>query len=512
MDRGSDADYYPLGPGWHHTYNTVLRAPTGNNPYVTVTWADGQATFWEEDGSDWKPVTRDLHDTLAKDGAQWVVTRTNLDVYRFDSGGRLLSIADRNGNTVAITYDATHTRRISSVTDAVGRMLNFDYRPDGLLTSVSAQFVTPARIVLFNYTNDRLTQVTDVLGQHIDYTYDAHGYLATVKDQRQVTVVTNTYAPDGSGQVKKYRDGNGNETEFQYRSGETEIIRSVGTEDLHWVHKSEMLYQRQTIDRDPLGHEVKYTYDENFNRKSAADRNGNTTFYEYDAHGNVTKITEPDTSDPNEGGETTFEYGDSRFKHLPTKRTDALGYVTEWTYDDHGNRLSERRYLTAPPGSTYVERTWTYNAWGQVETATDERGGVTAYTYDETTPGRQGLLLSVEDPEGNTTWYGHDDLWRRVWVVDGRGTGPEDDSYKTRFFYDAADHLIRTEGPPLPDAPGRHHALVWLRRGRQPQVDNQRQGLRASGSRPHRHLRLRQQPQPHRDVRAPGPRHPLPVR
>ena len=63
------------------------------------------------------------------------------------------------------------------------------------------------------------------------------------------------------------------------------------------------------------------------------------------------------------------------------------------------------------------------------------------------------MLLSVQDAEGNFIWYGYDDLWRRIWVVDGRGTGPEDENYKTRYFYDAADRLIRTEGPPLPDAP-----------------------------------------------------------
>ena len=275
--------YYPLGPGWHHSYNIVLST---TEDYVTVTWANGRVTFWEDDGEGgWKPVTKDLHDTLEKDGSQWIVKRTNLDLYRFDSNGRLISIADKNGNTMTIGYCTDPYRRVSTVTDAAGRMLNFSYNGSGLLASVAANFVTPARIVLFNYTNGRLTQVTDVLGQHIDYTYGSSGgqyYLATVKDQRQVTVITNTYAPDGSGQVKKYTDGNGHETELQYRAGETEIIRSLGTEDLHWLHKSEMLYQRQTVDRDPLGHEMVYTYDENFNRKSATDHNGNTTNYTYD--------------------------------------------------------------------------------------------------------------------------------------------------------------------------------------------------------------------------------------
>ncbi len=456
MDRGNDALFYPLGQGWHHSFNIVLTPPNPpTSPNVAVTWADGQVTFWEPDGSNWKPATKDLHDQLAQAGGFWTVTCTNLDVYRFDSSGHLLSIADKNSNTTTITYDAQQPRRITKVTDPVGRELAFGYDGNGLLTSVT-DFASPQRVVQFSYTNNRLTRVTDVLGHHIDYTYDSNGYLATVTDQRGVAVVTNTYAPDHSGRVTDYWDGRGKHTKLQYRSGETELTQWLGAQEIHRVHRSEMVYKRQTIEEDPLGHQVVYTYDENFNRKTVQDHNGNITSFAYDTYGNVTSITEPDNpADPNDGGITTIEYGHPTFHYLPTRKTDALGYVTEWTYDAHGNTLTEKRYLTVPPGTSFVQKSWTYNAFGQPLTETDERGNTRQWHYTG-----QGLPDYEIDRLGNYTWYGFDTLWRRIWVTDGRGTGPQDTNFTTDYLYDTAGRLTEVHGPPVGASP--HRIVRWF--------------------------------------------------
>ena len=452
MDRATG----PVGIGWRHSYHIDLTLPNPpTHPFTSVTWANGQVTFWEPDGDDWKPATKDLHDKLEHTGGEWIVTRTNLDVYRFDNIGRLASIADKNSNTTTIAYDPVHTRQVTTVTDPASRVLGFNYDGDGPLTSVTAGFVVPPRVVHFAYTSGRLTRVTDVLGRYIDYGYDTNDYLATVEDQRDVTVITNTYAPDGTGQVIEYKDGNDKITKLQYRAGETEITRSLGARDLHWLHKSEMVYKRQTTGQDPLGHEVVYTYDENFNRESATDHNGNTTNYAYDDHGNVTSITAPDDpADPNDGGTTTIEYTDSRFPYLPTRKTDALGHVTEWTYDAHGNRLTARRYLTVPPATSFVEKVWTYNGFGQPLTETDHRGNTRQWHYTA-----EGLLDYSIDRAGNTTRYGYDSLWRRIWVTDGRGSVAQDPDFTTDYVYDAADRLTQATGPPVGESP--HRIVRW---------------------------------------------------
>ena len=253
--------------------------------------------------------------------------------------------------------------------------------------------------------------------------------------------------PDGTGRVFKYTDGNGNQTDFLYREDETEITRTVDGRELQWLHKSEKVYERQTIDQDPLGHQVVYTYDENFNRKTMKDRNGNITNYTYDSLGNVTSVTDPnDPSDPHDGGTTSYEYNDPNLPHMPTRKTDALGYVTDWTYDGRGNMLTEKRYLTVPPDDSFVEKSWTYNSFDQRLTATDERGNAHQWHYTA-----EGQLDYTIDRENNRTWYGYDDLWRRIWVTDARGSGAQDEAYTSSMQYDAADRLIRTESPPVGD-------------------------------------------------------------
>lgn len=460
MDRSAG----PLGQGWRHTYHITLtpdNPPT--RPFVTITWADGRATFWKRDGANWTPATRDLYDKMTYSAGVWTVTRTNLDRYEFDLSGRLLSIIPRGNSNNAITleYDPVQTTRLKKVTDPAGHCLDFGYNENGLLTSVTDHTL---RSVRFSYPAGRLAQVTDVLGGHIDYEYDANGYLKKVKDQRQpqVTVVTNTYAPDGTGRVVQYVDGNGNTTRFQYRAGETEIKQTVGGREIKRLHKSEMVYQRQTIDQDPLGHQVVYTYDENLNRKTMTDRNGNVTSFTYDALGNVTSVTDPnDPADPADGGVTTFEYNDPNVPHLPTRKTDALGYVTEWTYDAHGNLLTERRNLTVPPSSSFVQKSWTYNTFDQRLTETDERGNQREWVYDG-----DGLLTEERfwdrtDPNSpvlvGRAWFQHDSRWRLERVTDGRGSGPLDPAYTTRRYYDADDRVTRIESPPVG---GRSHLIV----------------------------------------------------
>lgn len=463
LDRRSG----PLGPGWRHTYHIVLTPPSPpNRPNVSVTWADGQAMFWEPDPNNpggYKPATRDLHDQIALSGGEWTVTCTNLDRYRFDSGGRLLNILPKNNsdNAIALTYDPVQTERVTRAANLAGQWLDFGYDETGLLTSVTDY---TSRSVTFAYSGGRLTQVTDVLGHHINYEYDADDYLKKVKDQRQpqVTVITNTYAPDHSGRVFHYMDGNSNTTDFLYRAGETEITQTLSGRQIHRLHKSEMVYQRQTTDQDSLEHQVVYTYDENFNRQTVQDRNGNVTKFMYDSIGNVTSVTDPnDPNDPHDGGVTTFEYNDPNVPHLPTRKTDALGYVTDWTYDAHGNMLTETRYLDAPPGASFVQKSWIYNSFDRPWWLTDERGNKHEWVYDATGKLAEERQWDYSDPNSpvivSRTWYGYDDLWRRIWVADGRGTGPEDPAYTTHYTYDNADRLIEIQGPPVGDPP---HSIV----------------------------------------------------
>ncbi len=402
----------PLGAGWSHTYNVILYPDAGVGE-VAVRWADGAIDRWTDTGSSYEPVQWDCHDELAYSAGTWTVTKTNLDVYEFDADGMLTSITDMNGNTVTLAYNVSDQLEI--VTDPAGRSLTlayYDSGPEtGLLHTVGDW---SGRSVSYNYEEHStvlyLTDVTDVLGQTVDYTYAEYGgswYLATITDQRNpgTPTLANTY--DADGRVLSQDDGRGNTTTFGYggrAENETVITRTVtvdGEKDarvLNTVHAHDPEFKKQLMIEDPLSQTVDYGY-WNFERTVIVDRNGNVTQFEYDERGNVLRAIEADDGrDPNGPAETNVEYGDPNCPYSPTKRTDALGYVTEWTYDDACNVVVERRYLDLAQ-TQFVEKSWTYNGAGQRLTETDERGNVHQWVYDGKRAANRGNRLGLRRPQ-----------------------------------------------------------------------------------------------------------------
>jgi RHS repeat-associated protein len=454
----------PMGSGWTHSYY-IWFEPDAPDSQVAVHWSDGRADYWMSNGEGGYVMSvPGVYDEIEEGDSTWTLTRTNLDVYVFDADGRLISITDKNSNTTTLGYtNLTYPDFVTEVTDPLDRTLTLAYDANGLLESVTDW---TGRDVQYTYTDSLLTQVTDVLDNNIDYVYDGNGYLADIYDQRGLATptVSNTY--DVDGRVLEQRDSNDNLTTFTYPvagRGEnaTVMSREVTVEGdsvsrtLETTHPHEERYKRQLAHEDPMGVPVEYGYDGMFNRNEITDRNGNTTQFEYDEYGNVLSAAEADDpSDPNDGGSTEVEYDDSTFTHLPTQETNALGFVTEWMYDSLGNVLIERSWLDTAQ-TEYVEKSWTYNSFGQRETETDERGNVHEWHYDT-----NGLLEYEIDREDNYTWYGYDDLWRKIWVTDGRGTSPEDPNYTTYYFYDDASRLIRIERPPVGDPP--HNIIQWF--------------------------------------------------
>jgi len=466
VDRA--ASDWPMGSGWTHSYY-IWFEPDAPDEQVAVHWGDGHADYWMDDGEGGYVMSvPGVYDDLTSNGdGTWTLTRTNEDVYDFDTNGRLTSITDKNANVTTLAYnDPNVPLYVTHVTDPVGRTVVLAYVDTGggewRLQSITDW---TGRDVQYSYTDGNLTQVIDLMDETIIYDYDTNGYLETITDQRDITIVDNTY--DADGRVLQQLDGNGNSTMFTYPDGsrgenETTMTFQItipGEGSPHALavkHPHEDRYKRQLAVTDALGETVEFGYDGMFNRNKITDRNGNITQFEYDEHGNVLSTTEADDpGDPADGGTTAVAYDDPDFVHQPTQMTDALGHMAQWNYDTNGNVATEKRWLDAAQ-TEYVEKSWTYNDLGQRLTETDERGNVHQWIRDPVT----GLLTEEINRAGNHTWYGYDDLWRRIWVTDARGTGPEDAAYTTRYYYDDADRLIRIEGPPVGEPA--HSIVQWF--------------------------------------------------
>jgi YD repeat-containing protein len=135
------------------------------------------------------------------------------DVSFWTNVGRLVSIIDRNGNTTSLNYNTesigccqTSYTTLSSVTDPVGRHLNFTYG-----TGASSPYVTSVTSdsgsgisLTYAYApsllgGSVLTRVTQADNTFVTFTYDASNNITSVNDTNGKLLESHTYDASSHG-------------------------------------------------------------------------------------------------------------------------------------------------------------------------------------------------------------------------------------------------------------------------------------------------------------------------
>ena len=158
--------------------------------------------------------------------------------------------------------------------------------------------------------------------------------------------------------------------------------------------------------------------------------------YEYDANGNITKITF--TSPSGSSGSYVREYQYDHLNRVTNTSDTRFGYRYEYEYDTNGNIISRNRYSDYYLNGIEPDRVYTYDyddtVWTDLITAFcgneityDEIGNPLNY-YNSTSftwqNGRQLASLTFLD---KTTTYAYD--------ADGKRTSKTVDGVTTEFFY-----------------------------------------------------------------------------
>ena len=162
--------------------------------------------------------------------------------------------------------------------------------------------------------------------------------------------------------------------------------------------------------------ENSFLYDLSGQIKESTDRNGNTTFSEYDRRGNIIKRTNPD------GTFITFKYDEA--SNL-VEQTDELERTTRFVYDSRNRPVQ----TIHPDGA--VDRTY-YDGVGRISATVDARDNRTSLTYDA-----EGRQLSVTNARNDTTTNLYDDLGRLTSTEDFNGNF-------TVFEHDQLGRVIET--------------------------------------------------------------------
>lgn len=412
-----------FGLGWSSEFDESINAY--GEMALRLNLPTGRAIFFTRGSTSETYVPRLAPDFRAQvsrnDDGSYTLKFKDGRVHQFDPSGKLVSLADRNGNRVTLTYNAAG--KPAAAADAFGRALTLTYGDNGLVSSVGDRLGTVATYAYA--TQGRLTTVTYADGSKYKFT-DAvvlsTFFVTTVKDAYDQILEYHEYDAQGRatlserhGQVKRY-------TLSYVGENETHVTDALGNVSKYFFDKSRGLNVVTRVEGDcrcPGGTQSEaWTYDAEANVTSHTNALGQVTTYTYDADGDPLTVTDA-------AGKTTYTY--NQFGQ-PLTATDPLNGVTTNVYDARGNLLS----TTDRTGGVQA---FAYDARGLLQSATDPRGKTTQFEYDA-----EGNLSRRRDALGNSASFTRDARGRLTTETDEGGN-------TSRISYDAAGRITAVKRP-----------------------------------------------------------------
>ena len=359
--NSSNAKDGPLGYGWTHSFNHFIRFYGVEGGVAKLGWNDGTGgeRFFSTSGHSsgniavgasisapagiYATVERLANGTYRiteRSGMKYVFESVNGTATDTSQKARLLSISDKNNNTLTLAYNATCGNNLCTVTDGLNRALTF------------------------TYVGSRINQISDWSGRNWQYTVDGNGDLTTFKNPLAVAgtqpAVTYQYytAADGAKlahAMKQYQLPRGNGMRFEYYAN--------GRVFRHTPFANGGTLQTASA--------TTFTWAEFRREAKQVDGQGNVRTFLFDKYGNPISITDE------AGADTTYSYDQTAGRtHLRLSKTAANGQTTQYAYDTLGNLTD----VTLPSGKTLQYRDHT--ALGQPQRLKDAANNWTLNRYD----------------------------------------------------------------------------------------------------------------------------------
>ena len=351
--------------------------------------------------------------------------------YTYSPGGNLLSVVDASGNRTEYAYDSMG----GLITICQHQGNDCLLKGDGIVSISGLQNKNPVHVT--QYKRNLLGKVetlTDPLGLQEHYSYDLAGQMVLKKDKEDYEtryaynpagdIESVTYAdgrsvafnynplrqlieirdwlgetriePDDMGRVKKVTDHKGREISYQWGlTGEREAIV--------YPDGRKVSYEYDGLSRlcrlADGGREIQYCYNEDGRLSEKIFPDGITSNYQYNAMGLLSSLTH------RKDGEVLDQYG--------------------YEYDHMGNKtgIRKNRRTASMPISMP----------GDIERKMQEESGYYQYQYDSL-----NRLTKVKKDRESLSQYEYDAF--------GNRTRKRTDKENTRYYYNAANQLIRSEG------------------------------------------------------------------
>lgn len=437
--NASRVTFVPDSSGSYETSSSVAEtlAQDSSGAYV-LTFLDGGTYTYDPDGN------------LAEQSDRY----GNALTFSYDTAGKLTSVVADDGRSLALAYSGNH---IVSVSDSAGRSVSYSYDTAGDLTGVTdlggytTAFVYDADHQLteywkpghgtawlsHSYSDGRAVTQQDGLGNLTTFTYDTEAGETEVtngrgfrtlegydEDLRSTSttdaaggVISRVYnaagllasITDANGRTSSYTyDGNGNRTSVTDASGDTVSgLYDLANNNVLWTENADGFRTAYSYDASgtyllSVANPVNSTFYDYYldGLVESVTVGSSTTSYEYDAAGNVTKVTDAI------GAETTFAYDAAS---QLTTATDALDRTVAYEYDDAGNVVRTTDPLSHTTSATY-------DADSNKTSETNAEGETMSFEYDI-----MSQLIGVEDAVGNEWSYTYDENYNLASVKNPRG-------------------------------------------------------------------------------------------
>lgn len=354
----------PMGFGWTHSFNHMVKLYGVEGGVAKLSWTNGSGgeNYFTTTAHASGDVTRgttlvnpsgvEVQFTRVSGGAddgKFRIRERDGTVYLFASvtgpnvlpsatsavTARLLSITDRNANSLTLNYNGA---QLANITDSLART-----------------------VLTFTWTGNHITQIADFTGRKVIYAYtDGGNNLNKVTDTANRAHNYSYYtAADGSKvdhHLKRKTLPRGNGLEFEYYSGgqvfrhtpfdtQGNLIES-GATTFHYN-----LFSREAWSVNERGNEHHITFDQSGNPVRIVEENGAIHSYTYDTVNPYNRLTE----------------------------TDSLGRVTRYSYTTASPKnLLETK--TLPSGAVIENRD--YNSFAQPQRSKDARGNWAWQRFD----------------------------------------------------------------------------------------------------------------------------------
>jgi RHS repeat-associated protein len=326
--------------------------------------------------------------------------------FAYDGRDNLLSFRDARGNATQYNYDAQDN--LLAIAYANGTREQFEY--DALGNPTQATNRRGAAIGYAYNSRGQLTRKEFADGSHADYTYDARGNLISASDAGG----TITLAYNSLDALARITYPGGEFLEFTYNEV-AQRTRSVDQDGFTTNYHYDDLGRLESLTDGGGGLIVQHEFDAAGRLIRKDNGNGTATTYEYDPAGQLLRLRHlaPDGTTVNSFFEYTYDALGRRTSQTSDDGTTFYGYdangqltsvslpggrLIRYAYDAVGNRTS-----VVDDGVTTLYATGVLNEYVLV--------GNTVYTYDA-----DGNLVSQADANG-TTAYSFNDENRLVGVT-----------------------------------------------------------------------------------------------